>query len=166
MADLTGKAFQRADTQEYTRQAVQKDYRSPDKSSGMSAFGESQVWEAAEKGMGTVAKIFGVIDNNRQQAIQDDIEAQIETRFLTDDEKIQKGLVDLPPTEVDAKKVMTDYHGDGFKLPNGETLGVKPLTDYEGYEDLSFKFKRKVDKFYNTSQETTQTNLAKHLINL
>ncbi len=163
MADLTGKAFQRDKTEEFNRKAVQQNYRSPDKFAGDVAFGEADVWKAVESGMGTVAKVFGVLENNRQQAIVDDIEQKIQTKFLEDDELIQGTANDISPTDLDAKTIMTEYHADGYKMPNGKTLGVMPITDYEKYEDLSFKHKRKIDKFYQTSKETTQANLAKQL---
>jgi hypothetical protein len=107
MADLTGKAFQRDKTEEFNRKAVQQNYRSPDKFAGDVAFGEADVWKAVESGMGTVAKVFGVLENNRQQAIVDDIEQKIQTKFLEDDELIQGTANDISPTDLDAKTIMT-----------------------------------------------------------
>lgn len=162
MAELTGRSFEREPTPILSRKAIKKDLRGPDQFAGDKAFSEAEVWKATRDLTSEVAKIFGSLENDREQAVVDDIKAKIETEFFKNDELALNHVPKIDATNLNPHKLMSDFHGNGLKTEEG-VITIKPLAEYEGYEDLSFKFKREVDKYFNTSKETTQANVVKQL---
>ena len=165
MADLTGKAFTRAETPVYNRKAVIRQDRKPDEAAGIEAFGEAEIWEAATKATSKIAKIFGDINAERQQEVVDRMKQLVETEFATNDELIQNHMAKMDSTDLNPHTLMTDFHANGLKTAEG-TIKVKPLTEYKDYEDLDFKYKREIDKYFHTSKTTTQGNVMRQIASL
>ena len=165
MADLTGKAFTRAETPVYNRKAVISQDRKPDEAAGIEAFGEAEIWEAATKATSKIAKIFGDINAERQQEVVDRMKQLVETEFATNDELIQNHMAKMDSTDLNPHTLMTDFHANGLKTAEG-TIKVKPLTEYKDYEDLDFKYKREIDKYFHTSKTTTQGNVMRQIASL
>jgi len=165
MADLTGRSFSREEAPVFNRKANVRQTRKPDQTAGVEAFGEAEIWEAATKASSKIAKIFGDINAERQQEVVDGMKALIETEFATNDELIQNHMPKLDSTDLNPHTLMTDLHANGLQTAEG-TIKVKPLTEYKGYEDLDFKYKREIDKYFHTSKTTTQGNVMKQITSL
>ena len=167
MADLTGNAFlQREETQGLKNVAVQKDYRDPDQSAGSEDFAKAGAWDAVGQATGELAKIYGAFDHNHQEARVAEMEEEIQKEFMRHDVGITGSLQDLNATELNPKTKLTDFDGEGLKLPDGSVIKMKALEEYEGYEDLNPAHKRTIKKFYNTSRDQTKNNLMTELTKL
>lgn len=167
MADLTGNAFlQREAAPVLKNVAVKHDYRDPDKTAGSEDFAKAGLWDAVGQASGELAKIYGNFDHNLQEAKVSNMEEEIQKEFMNNDVGIQGSLQDLNATDLDPKSKLSDFNGEGLKLPDGSIVKMKALEEYEGYEDLNPAHKRTIQKFYNTSRDQTQNNLMTELTKL
>jgi len=161
MADLTGKAFDRAKTPVLNLKAVQKSNRNPDPFVAEAALGEKAVWDASQKLTGQLAQVFGGLERTRQQEVVDGMELAIQTEFIQRNEQINNTMTDMDAADLNATEFMSDYNEGKLVMPDGSKFGIKPIEEYKHFEGLSPQFKSKIKKYYNTSKQTTEGNLMK-----
>ena len=106
MADLTGRAFERGETQVSKTKAPQKGFRDPNELAGHKDLSEAAAWDAVGQASQLGAKIFKGWDDNRQQAIIADMETNITTKFAEDHVFIDNDLQYMDATNLDPKSFL------------------------------------------------------------
>ena len=158
MAELNLRSFQGTDSPILSNKAVQKEYDTPDDVSE-EFDAKNELFNATGKLIGTAAKIAGHIEKDRQNSVVEYIKEQMNKQTLNNDTLLNTELQNIPPSEISIEKSLTEFNKEGIKMPNGEMISLRKVSEYEGFESLSKANQTMLKAYESQARESNQRSI-------